>query len=189
MITYTIKENEKIARPFVLPRPRVGRSFRSAWRIRLGEGTDYVLNRNVDQWNKLCGETFNPIDRSENAILLGWRHVNGIHQITPYYNVKGEIWMPERRPAKYSDNWPVIKVEQDQDIFYGIYANRGRVIVTIGYVGKVFTHRIVHSGTGCFQYEVNFYFGGQEPAPQLMQINKERLSLTKWEQNGTLIIN
>ncbi len=187
MKKYTVKKGQHAARPLVLPRPRVGRSIRSAWRVRLGEGTSYTLARNADQWNKLAGETFNPINRSENAIMLAWRCVDGLHQVTPYYNVKGAIWMPERHPAKYPD-WPVIEVKPGHDIYYGIHADGARVTVTIVYADQVFTHRVAHPGTGCFQYEVSFWFGGSEPAPQTMSIGKERLEVTKWDRNGGLII-
>jgi len=187
MKKYSIKEGQHASRPYVLPRPRIGRSIRSAWRVRLGEGTTYSLDRNADQWNKLCGETFSPIHRSENAIMLAWRCVDGVHQVTPYYNVNLDIWMPERHPDKY-DEWPVIDVKPGQDIWYGIHTERSRVAVTIATGDQVFTQRIIHPGTGCFQYEVSFWFGGSEAAPQRMEILKERLTLTKWKPNGALVV-
>lgn len=173
MRTYTVQPGKKAARPLVSPFPRFG-LIAGAWRVQLLDGWDYTLPRNRSQWVKLCGETFNPIDRDRNAVMLAARHYNGRLEVTPYLNIQGSAFFPES-PGNILGEWPVVEVETGKDIFFYYDGIAGIAHTHIDYEGEVYELNARHPGMCRIRYEVNFYFGGSEPAPKQVSIRKERI--------------
>lgn len=188
MKKYTVQEGKQASRPLVWPLPRFGRPI-ALWRLQLGNGWSYQLPRNRTQWVKLCGETFNPIRRDKNAIMLAARHtVEGGREITPYYNINGLDYYPESRdvPPELARTWPVLKVDTYTDILYGFTEDDDIVTVTIIYKGETTVHRMVHDGIGCLRFEVGFFFGGSEPAVTDIDVLKERQTIIEYDESGVI---
>lgn len=182
MKEYTVKAGQQAARPLVFGVDS-GRNPFAGWRMSLGKGWDYVLESNEDQWLKLCGETFNPVNRDKNAVMLAARRAPGEDwvELSPYYNVDGEQFYYENQD--YPADWPVVRIpiSEKRDFFYSYRTEKVRVTATIMLSdGSRYLHRFVHKGIGCFQSEVNFYFGGSIPAPQDISLWKEKLDVLEW---------
>lgn len=173
MRTYTVAAGKQAARPLVSPFPRFGLRT-GAWNVQLSDGWDYELPANASQWVKLCGDTFNPIDRDKNAVMLAARHFRGRLEVTPYLNIQGERLFPES-PGAYRGEWPVVEVEAGRDIFFYYDVVAGKAHAHIDYEGEVYELEIPHPGACRVRFEVNFYFGGSEPAPKQVSIRKKRI--------------
>lgn len=188
MKTYTVKAGQQAARPLVIAGDIFNRNPENGWEVRLIDGWDYELANN--QWVKLCGDTFNPVKRDKNTILLAARnHPKKGLQITPYYNIDGKIYTADHpdTPDEMKKDWPVIQVQTGKRIQFGYKCEGARVTASILYDGQRVVHKIAHPGVGCIQSEVNFYFGGSLPAPNDIRIDKTRLLKLIWgPDNGIL---
>ena len=188
MRTYTVQEGKQAARPMVI-NFGTGRNPVNGWEIFLRDGWDYRLEKNQTQWVKLCGDTFNAFNRDKNTILLGARSLPGAGiQITPYYNVDGRIYTVDHpeTPEELRKDWPKLTVLAGNRITFAYKCEGARVTATILYKDARIVHRFTHSGIGCIQSEVNFYFGGTQPAPNDISIDKHRLTALNWGPDGGL---
>lgn len=189
MRLYTVQPGKQAAAPLVL-HTDFGRNPSAGWKMSLAHGWDYELPRNRDQWLKACGETFNLVNRDKNTVICGIRRLPGAElvQLSPYYNVDGEqvYWENQGRP----DDWPVVNIpiDEERDFFFAYRAEGARVTTTIILPDWArYLHRFTHKGIGCIQSEVNFYFGGSEPALQQIGLWKQRLTYLDWGTDGGLV--
>jgi len=189
MKKYTVQPGKFSARPLLF-RMDLGRNPSGAWKIQLLDGWDYELPTNQSQWLKLCGETYNPVNRDKNAVMLAARYYQGKIQIAPYYNINGARLGADGpdTPDAMKPEWPIIEVKPKRDIFFGYKAEGARVTTTVIASGERRLHRITHPGVGCTQYEVNFYAGGSVPAVQEISVTKGRLQVLQFGDDGGLLV-
>lgn len=190
MKEYVVQPGKFAARPLVV-RLDWGRRPSGAWRLQLGKGWDYKLPSNQSQWLKGCGDTFNPVKRNQNAVMLGIRHDGeGIVQAAPYYNVAGAELGADGpdTPDELKPDWPVLEINPFEDFFFAYRTEGARVTCTLIQGEQRLLHRFAHTGIGCLQSEVNFYAGGSVPAVQEISLWKERLWWLNWGEDGGYVL-
>jgi len=126
---------------------------------------EYKLPAN-DQldWNKLTGISFNPLNPSRNAIMIGWRWNPTIEkvQLCAYFNVNGTNQYPE------NSNTPLINVGLGQLVSFEI--NYERVII------RTLTEKIIVGvpremwKSFITSFRIQPYFGGNQSATSLIKI-------------------
>ena len=168
MTKYIVKKGKHFSSPIVSLIPK--KIGKIVWKIQLGDGIEYSLEKNRRQWNKLAGITFDPIKRNRDSILLAWRYVNGKHELCPYFNVDSKNIMPET-----DSSIPIWEINSSKPVFLNINLDKGIVKMRLDQDNQVFTYRYVHRRTKCISFEVGFYFGGSEAAPNDISVYKKRL--------------
>lgn len=186
MKEYIVNKGKHAARPLIL-KPEFGKLPSAAWKVQLGKGWDYELPRNRLQWVKICGHTFNPVNRNKNSVMLAARRNKDKIELAPYYNINGESWYKgggSDAPKEVQVTWPVVEIDlgSKEVITFFYFAQKGKIysgIITDNEM-KEKGHKILHPGIGCIQYEVNFWFGGSEKAPQDVSIFKQKTKVPHW---------
>ena len=165
---FLIEKGEHAAHPTLIAGIQAIEVTSQKWEVVFGEGTNYDL-ANIDQadYNKLCGRTFDLLDRNYEAAMIGWRYnsMNGMIELVGFFNQEDEHYIIG----------PIMEVAQCE-VF--------EVQLSIDFDAKIYSW-VITKEDGSFQqysfqfqhdlrasYEVNVYFGGNQRAPQDMQIYK-----------------
>lgn len=116
-------------------------------------------------WNKLTGISFNPLNPSQNAIMVGWRW-NPIFkkvQVCAYFNVNGTIVSPELGMS------PILNVNPTDLVYFEI--NYDKVTIWCGNekievdVPKGMSKRYLTS------FRIQPYFGGNRTASEDIELD------------------
>jgi hypothetical protein len=102
--------------------------------------------------------------------MLAARHYDGKIQVSPYYNIDKE----QRYLENGGEDWPVLNVEENEEIIFSYYATTDSVYASITYRGNSCSHGIDHSGISRYQKEINFWAGGSVPPVASISILKYR---------------
>lgn len=167
---YTCQPGQFAARPPVL-NIRQGVSPAGEWEVVLLEGWEYELPENQSQWLKLCGDSFRFIPSNKDAVMLAARHLNGVIEVSPYYNENSAQLYYETSPA----GWPKVEVWPGQVIGFRYYVVPGAVVTEIDYDGVQYLHSVNHSGITNHVREINFYAGGSVPPVAEISLKKRRV--------------
>jgi hypothetical protein len=131
-----------------------------------------AANYNLDggdqfDWNKLTGISFNPLNPSRDAVMIGWRWNNLTNkiQLGAYFNVKGQNIYPELNMS------PIMEVSQTELVTFKIDYNQ--VVITSTIQNKSITIPVPQ---GMFKswltsFRIQPYFGGNRSAPNYIEIN------------------
>lgn len=129
----------------------------------------YLKGENYDGYSKLCGIAFNPLKPNDNTVMCGWRSKDGVIKITPYFNTNGEN-------IKNENNELSVNPKDLVEIIITIVNNI--CVVNITSKEKTVTDHLIFNQTygflGIF-HTINFWFGGQLPAPNLVSANINKI--------------
>lgn len=168
---FEITEGNHAARPRLVSGAQGIEVQEQSWRVAFGQGTDYNL-RNADQedWNKLCGRTFDLFIRDAYATMIGWRYNRSTEKIEliGYFNEDSDFFLAG----------PIVEVDQCETV---------DLTMTIDFEAKIYAWTVTKEDSTYQQflfsfnhnfktsYEVNTYFGGNRTAPNDMRIYKSEI--------------
>jgi len=161
--------------PFCLKRnPNV-----MAWRVKFGEGTDYILpypdNRD---WNKGGGVSYRLLTNHEDLIMWGWRwNANkGAHDVCMYAHLDGvrKVGTSHTAPPD-ADREVALVVPRGSECLITLKVEDGKYTMgfslagaSANYCALTYTHR--EGWARC----IGPWFGGNRPAPNDMTLHIER---------------
>lgn len=171
-VTFTIEKGDHYCSPKVY-KLFTGSKFNVSWDITMSSDLTYDL-KNEDQydWNKLTGiSLFKLIPNDDNSIRLGYRYIvsHNTFEIAPYYHINGKVSVGKivQLPPvitslnvniKYSYKMSTIVVKSLTD---------DKTLIAESLGGWPENYK--------FAYENNFYFGGNQVAPNTLILYKNRL--------------
>lgn len=121
---------------------------------------DGSLSNDQADWNKLCGTFFSIFNTRKDAAMIGWRYNVTTQQIelAPYYHIDGSRDMFP--PLVYTTPGEPLSITLN------INYETQQYQWEIEQRDKLATHQFTftHQRTTCGF--INFYFGGNQPAPQ-----------------------
>lgn len=165
---YTIKQGKHAARPYIFDQARY-RAGRLKWQFVFGEGTDYVLlgEDQIDQ-NKLLGISFHFFDRNRDAAMVSWWHTpdDGMINLGGYFHDNGERIL-DTKPAAQIRQCEVGEAELVID-----YANK-KYIWLLWVDGQTYVIEQEFTHDHLLSWEINSWFGGNNFAPNDMDIYKQ----------------
>ena len=173
----TVKKGANYATPRQI-KPRVAPDS-VGWIIRFMPNCNYILNNvdgtvSVDQqdWNKTCGLMFHHFDPHVNTAMLGWRHniearkieVNFYHHIS-----KKRSYTPPLTAFDFSEpfEYRIVPRYSDGTITETLWTLDGKLIKCIQ-----FDFPDLKAKWRVQTQEINFYFGGNQKAPQDVTVYK-----------------
>lgn len=176
----TVKKGEHYATPRQ-SKPRIAPDS-VGWIIRFMPNCAYILYStggtvSVDQqdWNKTCGLMFHPYDPHVNTAMLGWRHniearkieVNFYHHIS-----KERDYTPPLHAFDFDEGFEyrIVPRYSDGTITETLWTLDGKLIRCI-----VFQFPDLKDKWRTLTQEINFYFGGNQKAPQDVTVYKRLL--------------
>lgn len=156
--------------------------FRSIWRLRnfgllryevvFDKSCEYILpGEDQGDFNKGGGVSFDAFSNTKNAALWGWRHTPGAGiDLTGYFHENGErqIGIPEQLVA--------MTVQPGERVFIEVWRAFFTWKVTFVRLnadgeGIAFAeHERTFKRSFALGYRVGLWFGGNQPAPQGMQV-------------------
>jgi hypothetical protein len=133
---------------------------------------DGSLSRDQKDWNKLCGVFFTLFNTRGEAAMIGWRYNpdTDLIELAPYYHIeRGRDMFP-----------PLLALAREQSVDISLQidyrAKNYRWVLRTATITVEHEMPFTHSRSTCGF--INFYFGGNRPAPQevscrmRMQIDK-----------------
>ncbi len=137
------------------------------WNIILNDDCNYVIrekdgkvSRDQYDWNKLCGVYFSLFNTRKDAAMIGWRYniENDNIELSPYYHIsKSRDMFPTLITAKRGEP---IEIKLNMDYKSKTYE------WAINVNGKTAEHEMPFTHNNNFCSLINFYFGGNQEAPQ-----------------------
>lgn len=142
-----------------------------SWQVLFNQDCNYLIresdgsmSRDQNDWNKLCGIFYSLFNTRKDAAMIGWRYQPETDQIelAPYYHI-----------SKSRDMFPPLVTVQRGDTL--------SINLKIDYTAKIYRWSIQtpeqearhempfqHNNKRCSL--INFYFGGNQPAPQKVSV-------------------
>lgn len=150
----------------------IGRQFNVKWKFKIDGNLKYDLNNhNQYDWNKLFGMTFfNVIPNDDNSIRIGYRYITrtDTHELTIYYHVNGVFNTDKIIQLNGTSSYELIANIK--------YSNKRSTVILTDLENKaLLVENRNWNANYMFAYENNFYFGGNDPAPNTMTLQKYRL--------------
>lgn len=165
MTTYTVGKGDHFSFPRIFKLKRNPSTV--VWEVVFNEDCDYlILNKNgtvhPDQkdWNKLCGLFFSLFNTRKDSAMMGWRFNPETDEIemAPYYHVDGGRDMfPTMMRVRRGEPFTVaLKVDYEENTYQWKMTKEGFET----------QHEMPFNHGGGWCGFINFYFGGNQPAPQ-----------------------
>lgn len=170
MTTYTVPQGGHFSFPRVFRLKNSPTEIR--WKVKFNNDADYHIRKedgttHNDQkdWNKLCGLFFSLLNTRKDSAMMGWRYNPEADEIelAPYYHVDGS-----------RDMFPTMMTVRREELF--------TLTLRMDYEKKNYHWKMekegfesehempfTHSGGLCGF--INFYFGGNQPAPQTVSVD------------------
>lgn len=128
-------------------------------KVKFGEGSDYNMLPDTDQWDysKLEGFSFTPVRNNYKAVMFAWCYDpdKKKYRVVGYINDKG----PHKRT-------PYIEVDEGQEITLVAEFHRKRVKFNLNGT----THELSTKFKFRLAKRIGMWFGGNKPCPQDMVI-------------------
>ncbi len=172
METYTIAEGNHFSFPRLFKFTFQPREI--AWKVIFNEDCNYVLRTetgevSVDQkdWNKLCGSFFSLLSTRNDTAMIGWRYniEEDLIELAPYYHVSGSRDMFP----------PLLSVKRGKLVEVRLYVDWDEKTYRWTLTSEEVTqeHEMKFSHNWKLSGFINFYFGGNMPAPQQVSVQME----------------
>jgi len=163
---YTHKKRDHSSSPFT-PKPWI-KKVQGSFSFTTTAKYQTIDPINQADWNKLCGISFNPLKPNQDAIMIAWRYntVTGYIEIAPYFNAGGAIINPDTNYKKEIINIIPFETIEFWIDFWGI--NYKEIDSNVWHQVPVPRTVRTNKWTSFF---IQPWFGGDEPAPQDIDIN------------------
>ncbi|MEO1260644.1 MAG: hypothetical protein AAFZ15_17740 [Bacteroidota bacterium] len=148
------------------------------WQYEFEENCRYVLaNKNHQlNWNKVGGVSFGSALKNpdQDSAMVGWRYDTEKKEINicPYFNVNG-AYVYAKEPSQWLNIQPGTKFTALTE-----YHDK-KCTMTIEVGGQQVTRSVEFSGDFKYSKQIDFYFGGTDPAPQTVTIQVQLLDIDK----------
>lgn len=165
MTTYTVQAGNHFSFPRIFKLKRNPEEVR--WDVKFNSNCDYkILNEDGsihhDQrdWNKLCGVFFSLFNTRKDSAMMGWRYneKNDEIEMAPYYHVNASRDMfPTMMTVKREEPFTLrLRIDLDNKKYIWLMEKED-------FKAK---HEMDFGHGGGFCGIINFYFGGNQVAPQ-----------------------
>ncbi len=162
---YTVKKGKHFSYPRVLKFKKNTPEIH--WAVQFNHDCNYILKeengaRSIDQkdWNKLCGVFFSTLNTRKEAAMIGWRYNpdTDLIELAPYYHIEGGRDMFP----------PLLSVCRETEVQICLLIDRERKLYKwrLNYNNDIYFHEMSFSHNKKRLSFINFYFGGNKPAPQ-----------------------
>ena len=167
MKEYSVKKGRHFSSPRVYKLRRDPQVIR--WEIRFLDNCNYIIREadgevSVDQkdWNKLCGVFFKVLsfNTRKESVMMGWRYniERDEIELAPYYHINAGRDM--FRPMMTVKREEIFRLELSIDREKMVY----RWVMEKDGFSRQHEMPFTHTSFTCGF--INFYFGGNQPAPQ-----------------------
>jgi len=137
------------------------------WKVQFHENCNYVhktllggVHNDQFDWNKLCGVFFSMFNTRKHAAMIGWRYniKEDCIELSPYYHISGSRDMFA----------PLLKVKRNEafEVKLKINYENKRYSWFLSNTNEIAGHEMNFDHEGKLCGFINFYFGGNKPAPQ-----------------------
>ncbi len=136
--------------------------------VTFSEESKYSLDHtNQGDWNKLTGISFNRLNPTKNAILIGWRYnpTEDVFEVAPYLNINGRHVAADST----SNNWEISKSRIEESVW--IYIGYDKIQInnwTLNVSGYLKTNFLT-------SYRIQPWFGGDSSSPHDIEFNLKYL--------------
>lgn len=153
---------------------------RIKWQYAFDENCRYIIPKPHEShqlnWNKVGGVSFGSALKNpdQDAAMVGWRYdlVKKEINICPYFDVNGEYIY-----AKNPEEW--INIQPNEKFTSLIEYDNGSCKLTIESGEGTVSRMVKFSENYKYSKQIDFYFGGTDPAPQTVTIQIELLDIKK----------
>lgn len=174
--TYTVKKGRHFSFPRVLSFDRKVEKVR--WDVIFANNADYLIAKNgktnIDQkdWNKLCGVFYNLLNTRDETAMIGWRYNQEtcLIELAPYYHIDGSRDMFP----------PMMEVQRLESFSVELSIDRKvkKYKWKLQKLDFETTHEMPFIHSRKTNGYINFYFGGNQKAPQQVSCQMKR---TVWK--------
>lgn len=176
MAIYTVKPGQHAFTPPVSF--NMGRGWkRIGWKCVLTQSCVYDLG-NADQtdWNKLAGVSFHLFDNHRDSIMFGWRwnETLKVFDLNTYAHIDGDRFM----------GGPALAVPPGAVFYAWLEIDYASNYVRLSFQAGDYTRVefVNFPDLPRWNREIGAWFGGNQPAPHRMEIQKERV--WSWEEEN-----
>lgn len=167
---FTIRKGNHFCWPRVFKMRQDTRQI--CWKAIFADTCNYNLgNEDQEDWNKLLGIFYNLLDPHDNTVMVGWRYnpKTNLIELNAYFHLNKERF--------FTDTLMTIGFMQDLYVTFNIdYKQQTyQVVLESPNTGSraEYTQAFKHNRTR--NWEINFYFGGNQPAPQTISVWKGQI--------------
>lgn len=172
MKTYKVKKG----RHFSFPR-RIRFSKQPkviTWVVRFDSNCNYIIknedgsvSKDQNDWNKLCGVFFSLFNTRKDTAMMGWKYniEDDLINLAPYYHIDaGRDMFPPMLQVKREETFTI-----SLEIDYQAKEYRWKMQQD----GFNNSHKMKFNHNRKWCSFINFYFGGNQKAPQTMTVNMD----------------